>query len=57
MKNVREETSQIVEKILNTECSKEIVALWSDASAKLSIKELVWAHGKVSRKLLEAVSQ
>jgi hypothetical protein len=56
MKNVRAEVTQTVEKILHAKCNEEVVNLWSDASAKLSIKELVWVHGKVSHKLLEAVS-
>ena len=56
MKVIREEAVQTVDKILSAKCNKEVVNLWSDASTKLSIKELVWAHGKVSHKLLEAVS-
>ena len=51
------EAVQVVEDILKAKSSQEVLNLWTSASAKLSIRELVWAHGKVSRKLLEAVSQ
>ena len=48
---------QVVEDILKAKSSQEVLTLWTKASAKLSIRELVWAHGKVSRKLLEAVAR
>ena len=57
MTNSNPRVAQVIENILKAKSNQEVLNLWANASAKLSIKELVWAHGKVSKKLLDAVSK
>jgi hypothetical protein len=56
MLSVREKTIQLVEKILSADSNEDVLSLWSEVTSQLPIKEIVWAHGKVSRKLIQAIS-
>lgn len=49
------ELTTLVEGILNSSTDEETVQLWNQISAEFSIAEIVWAHSKVSIRLVDAL--
>jgi len=45
----------IVEKIKAASDPTEVVDLWRSVMSEYSIQDIVWAHGQVSKKLLESI--
>ena len=57
MLTTREETVKIVDLIHATSDDREVLGLWHKVTSELPVKEIIWAHGKVSEKVLKAISK
>ena len=56
MSTTREETVKIVNLIHATSDDAEVLSLWYKVTSEFPMKDIVWAHGKVSVKVLKALS-